>query len=138
MAGDGGGWAEVQGELERFEKQGKVELLGRVSDERLYELYAKAKGFLALERDVDFGMTPVEAMAAGTPVVALNGAGYRETVIEGKTGILIEGTDEKSLEEGIKRFRKMKWKKQELQKWAGQFSRDNFEKGMKRAVKEVI
>ena len=51
-------------------KSDNIEFLGRVSDEKLYKLYAQAKALLVLEKDVDFGITPVEAMAAGTPVIA--------------------------------------------------------------------
>lgn len=40
-----------------------------------------------------FGMTVVESMSYGTPVLAYKGGGYKETVLPGKTGILIEGTD---------------------------------------------
>lgn len=68
--------------------KGKVEFLGQVSDEELAKLYKEAKVFLALAKDEDFGITPVEAMSFGTPVIAFNGGGYKETVIDKKTGIL--------------------------------------------------
>src|SRR3989338_5600312 len=64
-----------------------VQFLGQVTDEELSKLYKGAKGFLALAKDEDFGITPVESMLAGTPVIAFNGGGYRETVVEGKTGV---------------------------------------------------
>src|SRR6185437_8907354 len=64
-----------------------IEFLGRVTDEELVKLYSEAKAFLALATDEDFGITPVEAMLCGTPVIAYYGGGYKETVIDGKTGI---------------------------------------------------
>lgn len=131
IAGGSAGYAQVE---TRLRKMG-AELLGRVSEESLRELYAKAKGFIALARAEDFGMTVVEAMAAGTPVIAFNGGGFKETVIDGKTGILIEDTDEKSLEAALKRFDKVKWDKKKIQAWAGKFSRENFETGIKKVVK---
>jgi glycosyltransferase involved in cell wall biosynthesis len=67
---------------------GGVEFLGQVSDEELVKLYKGAKGFFALSKDEDFGITPVESMLCGTPVIAFNGGGYKETVIDGKTGVL--------------------------------------------------
>lgn len=106
----------------------KVELLGRVDDRELADLYAKAKGFIALARQEDFGMSPVEAMAAGTPVIAFNGGGFRETVVDGRTGILINDTDVKTLEAAFRRFETIKWKKEALQKQAEKFARDIFEK----------
>lgn len=64
-----------------------VEFLGYVPDEQLPELMAKCKAFLfpGLE---DFGITPVQAQAAGRPVIAFGGGGALDTVIPGKTGEL--------------------------------------------------
>jgi glycosyltransferase involved in cell wall biosynthesis len=67
-----------------------VKLLGSISEDKLIELYANCKGFITTAIDEDFGMTPVEAMAAGKSVVAVNEGGYLETIIDRKTGILIE------------------------------------------------
>jgi glycosyltransferase involved in cell wall biosynthesis len=115
-----------------------VELLGRVDDEELARLYAQAKGFIALARQEDFGMTVVESQAAGTPVIAFNGGGFKETVVDGKTGILINGTDVLTLEAALKRFEKIHWDKKKLQNWAKQFSRDKFEREMGKIVKSLL
>lgn len=66
-----------------------VEFLGYVPDEDLPELMAKAKAFLfpGLE---DFGITPVQAEAAGRPVIAYKGGGALDTVLEGVTGEFFE------------------------------------------------
>ena len=66
-----------------------VTLLGEVSDTELVDLYARCRGFLTTAVDEDFGITPVEAMAAGKIVLATNEGGYRETVVHGKTGYLL-------------------------------------------------
>lgn len=137
IAGEVGGWAQVPGRLEKYKEKGQIELLGRVSDEELAGWYARAKGFIALEKDVDFGMTPVEAMAAGTPVIALNNGGFRETVLEGKTGLFVEDTSVKTLSKAMEKFNKMKWHKAELQKWAKKFGRERFEKQMRGVVESV-
>lgn len=60
-----------------------------VDDAQLKQLYAECKGFIATAKDEDFGMTPVEAMASGKPVIAADEGGYRETVLNGKTGVRI-------------------------------------------------
>src|ERR1035437_3862248 len=75
---------------ERKSNSGKVEFLGQVTDKELAKLYKGAKAFLALSKDEDFGITPVESMLCGTPVIAFNGGGYKETVIDGKTGVLFD------------------------------------------------
>ena len=71
-------------------KPPNVEILSWVDHARLVDLYAGCKGFITTARDEDFGMAPVEAMASGKPVIAPNEGGYKETVIEGTTGTLID------------------------------------------------
>lgn len=67
-----------------------VEIRGSISEKELIDLYGNCKGFIATAMDEDFGMTPVEAMASGKAVIAVNEGGYLESVINGKTGMLIE------------------------------------------------
>jgi len=66
-----------------------VTLLGEISEDRLVDLYARCRGFITTAVDEDFGITPVEAMAAGKCVLATNEGGYRETVVDGMTGFLL-------------------------------------------------
>jgi len=71
-------------------KPTNVEILHWVSERELRNLYATCKGFIATAIDEDFGLTLVEAMASGKPIIAANEGGYKETVIAGETGILID------------------------------------------------
>lgn len=105
---------------------GKVEFLGRLTDKELYREYSKAKGFMALAKDEDFGMTVVEAQAAGTPVIAFNGGGFKESVINNETGILIDEISEKALREAIKKIEETKWDKEKLLSNARRFSKEKF------------
>ncbi|MBN1167384.1 MAG: glycosyltransferase [Methanospirillaceae archaeon] len=66
-----------------------IRFLGSVSEEHLCDLYARCRGFITTAIDEDFGITPIEAMASGKPVVATKEGGYLETVIDGYTGILV-------------------------------------------------
>lgn len=93
-----------------------VEIKNWISRKELIDLYANCKGFVATSKNEDFGINAVEAMASGKFVIASNEGGYRETVIHGKTGILIDNIDEnkliaaiKNLNESIKE-RGEKWK----------------------------
>ncbi|WP_244424741.1 glycosyltransferase family 4 protein [Methylobacterium nodulans] len=61
-----------------------------VSDDRMRALYAQAWAVLAPAFNEDFGLTPIEAMAHGRPVLACNRGGLRETVLDGVTGLLVE------------------------------------------------
>lgn len=65
-----------------------VEIRGEVSEDELIDLYARCRGHICTALDEDFGLTPVEAMAAGKPVVAVNEGGFRETVTA-ETGMLV-------------------------------------------------
>lgn len=65
-----------------------VTIRGEVSEEELIDLYARCKAHICTGIDEDYGLTPLEAMASGKPVVAVNEGGYRETVTD-LTGILV-------------------------------------------------
>lgn len=82
-------------------KPANVEIRSWVNQEELINLYADCKGFITTASDEDFGMTVVEAMASGKPVIAPNEGGYKETVIDGVTGILIDEINEDKLIESI-------------------------------------
>lgn len=69
-----------------------VTLAGEVSEAELTELYSSCRGLVCTALDEDFGMTPVEAMASGKPVVAVNEGGFRETVVDGLTGVLVDAS----------------------------------------------
>jgi glycosyltransferase involved in cell wall biosynthesis len=66
-----------------------VKFLGSCDEDRLIRLYSQCEGFITTAIDEDFGITPLEAMASGKPVVAVKEGGYLETVIDGHTGILV-------------------------------------------------
>jgi len=72
------------------------------SDARLRDLYRGAAAFVfpALE---DFGIVAVEAQACGTPVVALNHGGARDTVVDGVTGALVDAQDVAAFAKGLGR-----------------------------------
>lgn len=69
-----------------------VEFLREIPDEQLVDLFARCKGLIATAIDEDFGLAPVEAMAAGKAVLATDEGGYRETVVPGETGFLLPAT----------------------------------------------
>jgi glycosyltransferase involved in cell wall biosynthesis len=80
-----------------------VRFLGRVPDERLGQLLARCRAFVfpGLE---DFGITPVEAMASGRPVIAYAGGGALDSVIEGVTGTFFHEQTPTSLADAVRRF----------------------------------
>ncbi|HET6998412.1 MAG TPA: glycosyltransferase [Solirubrobacterales bacterium] len=77
-----------------------VEFLGSVSDDRLVDLYARCIA-LVVPNIEEFGIAAVEAQAAGRPVVGVNRGGVRETVVDGETGVLVDGEDAAALAEPL-------------------------------------
>ncbi len=108
-----------------------------VSDTELATLYASAKAFLALATDEDFGMTPVEAMSMGTPVIGYRGGGYTESIINGKTGILFDDPSVDGLIRAIQQFEKIKkdWRIDCINQ-AKKFSKARFQKKLRRFVED--
>ena len=137
IAGKGYGFSDIEERLKRLSGD-RVELLGEVSDDKVWELYAKAKGFIALAKNEDFGMTVVEAMAAGTGVVALNSGGFKESLVDGVTAAMIGGTSVKKIEVGIRRLEKINPKREELITQARKFSKERFIEQMKKIVTETM
>ena len=75
-----------------------IKFMGAVYGKKLIELYANCIAFVFMSKQEDFGIVPVEAMAAGKPVITVNEGGPAETVLNKKTGILIEPDLEKLIE----------------------------------------
>jgi len=70
-------------------KPPNVEILNWVDEPQLRKLYAHSRGCINTSLDEDFGMTAIEALAAGKPVIAPNEGGYKESLVSGKHGLLI-------------------------------------------------
>jgi glycosyltransferase involved in cell wall biosynthesis len=66
-----------------------VEVRGEVPEEELRSLMGRCQGTVYVPKDEDFGMTPVESMAAGKPVIGVAQGGLLETVLHGETGLLL-------------------------------------------------
>ena len=71
-----------------------VEFESSVSDALLAAHYQRAIACIGASRMEPFGLTALEAMACGTPVIAIREGGYRETVVDGETGLLVDPTPE--------------------------------------------
>jgi glycosyltransferase involved in cell wall biosynthesis len=80
-----------------------VEFAGRLSDAATAQAFGRARAFI-FPANEDFGLTPLEAMACGTPVIAYAKGGVTETVIEGKTGTFFPEQTVQSLKKSLQKF----------------------------------
>jgi glycosyltransferase involved in cell wall biosynthesis len=80
-----------------------VTFLGHVSDDALVEAMRSARALL-FPQEEDFGMTPLEMMACGRPVIAFGRGGATESVVDGETGVLIDEQTAEAFADGIRRF----------------------------------
>lgn len=105
--------------------------LGWVSDEERVKLLQGAKALIVASEDEDFGITSIEAQAAGTPVIAPKSGGFLETVIDGKTGLLYGGpgiVNAESLTYALQKFNNLKFNPEDCRKNAEKFSKERFKK----------
>jgi glycosyltransferase involved in cell wall biosynthesis len=119
IAGDGPEFAR----LKRLATK-NIEFCGRVGDEDLRELYARCRAFL-MPGEEDFGMTAVEALASGKPVIAFARGGALETVPD-FGGILYRDATDEGLRDAIEQWDDQKPDPEELQAWAAKFSEAEF------------
>ena len=112
-----------------------IEFLGWVSNEELQKLLSRARAFIfpGLE---DFGIAPVEAMAAGRPVIAYAGGGALDTVIPGMSGELFTALTPESLASVIRDFDPTRYDPVIIRQHAEQFDRAVFQRKLERFVEE--
>ena len=134
--------ASTGGELNNLKKiAGKsVEFIGEVSEDEKAELFSEAIALIACSEDEDFGITVVEAQAAGVPVIAARAGGHLETVIEGKTGefympgflgdykTYVDPVSVDNLADVLEKFKPTKYREEDLRKNAERFSKENFKR----------
>ncbi len=113
---------------ERASQNPKIEFVGEVSDEEKFELMKNAKAYIFAAEDEDFGITPVEAMAAGTPVIAYRSGGVVESIVDGRTGIFFDELTIDNFSKAVKRLNDLNHlsMKRECVKRAQKFSKERF------------
>ena len=117
-----------------------VVFAGRRTDEEIAQLYAGADAFLFPGVE-DFGLTPVEAMAGGVPVLAYGKGGALETVRDGQTGLFFHEQTAGALAECIERFERegVSMTRQQISDYScGKFSEDAFKRQMGAFIRERL
>ena len=117
--------------------ESNIQIVGHQDREALKSFMQKAKAFVFAAEE-DFGIIVVEAMACGTPVIALNKGGVKESVIDGKTGLLFKEQSSESIKNAVIRFENKidSFDATAIRTHSEKFSRMNFEENIKSFVNE--
>lgn len=113
-----------------------IEFVGRVSEDQKVNLFENAIAYLHPQEE-DFGITAVESMAAGRPVIAYAKGGATETVVDGVTGTLFTEQTVTDLKAAVMRVQSTAFNPQAIRSHAQQFSTEVFHKRMHEFVEQV-
>jgi glycosyltransferase involved in cell wall biosynthesis len=114
----------------------EADFLGRVSDADLAELYQRALAVVVPSKE-EFGITAVEAQAAGRPVIAAAAGGALETVVDGKTGLLAKLDDPDSFAAAIRAVENLDFDPEAARQNAQRFSVEAFRTRLGEAVERT-
>lgn len=114
-----------------------VKFVGRVSDKDLVKLAQSSKAFL-FPNEEDFGISAVEALAAGTPVIAYKKGGALDIIQDGETGVFFEEQTVESLVNAMKRFETMSFLPATLHRKAKRFDKSLFDTKMLKIVADQL
>lgn len=112
-----------------------IEFLGRVNDETKARLLSEAKAFIHPQVE-DLGITSIESMASGRPVIAYPVGGATETVIPGKTGVFFQSQTWESLLDVVLNFDENAWDSEAIRAHALKFSAQDFKRRIKKYVED--
>ncbi|TSC80611.1 MAG: group 1 glycosyl transferase [Candidatus Peregrinibacteria bacterium Gr01-1014_25] len=110
-----------------------VTFLGKVREEELPAVYAGARAVLFPQVE-DAGIVPREALACGTPCIALGQGGVLDAVEDGVTGILFCEQTSDDLTSALRRFTEVSWDRAEIRRRARDFSEEGFRSSLRRIV----
>ena len=115
-----------------------IKFLGFQNKEKLAEYYQNCQAFIFPGED-DFGITAIEAMSYGKPVLAFRKGGLLETMIEGETGEFFDDAIPEILADGVRRLKNnyAKYNSEKIKNQANKFSRENFEEKIKQFVLNI-
>ncbi len=114
-----------------------IRFLGRVSDADKYRLMRQASGFMFANRE-DFGITPVEAIGCGTPVIALRGGGVSETMVEHVTAEFFDELTPGAIRKAIEAAEVREWSVAKLHRRAKRFDEAHFASDIRAAVEKLV
>ena len=130
------GSGPVESDL-RGRAESNIEFLGKVSDEEKQKLYADALAFINPQEE-DFGITPVESLASGRPVIAYRKGGATEIIQEGLNGEFIETQTWEELADHLIRFDASRYQPHQVKTSAERFGRERFKTELAQFIQTLI
>lgn len=122
-------------ELKKRAKENIV-FTGRISEAEKMKVLSRAKAFIHPQLE-DLGITPIESMANGRPVIAYGAGGALETIIDGVTGVFFNTQSWNTLFEVVEKFDPAAWNPVVIRAHAEKFSQAVFEQRMKEVVEHA-
>jgi glycosyltransferase involved in cell wall biosynthesis len=132
VVGDGPDMARL-----RARAAANVQFLGSVDDNTLRDLYRSARA-VVLPGEEDFGIVPVEAMACGRPAVALSRGGTLDTVVHGRTGLLVDELSVDAFADAMRAIERTAFDPAEIRTHAEQFDTSRFEQAFACLVAQTL
>lgn len=130
VVGEGPEWGRLH---KLAEGHDNIVFMGRVSTAEKIQYLQQAKGLIFASEE-DFGIAPLEAVAAGTPVIAYNKGGLTETIVPGKSGLFFDQQTAKSLHQALQMFEARTWDPELCRKQVAKFDLKRFDATI---VKEI-
>lgn len=115
-----------------------ITFLSGLTDSELYSYYGRARSLIVTQEE-DFGITPLEALSQGTPVIAFAKGGVLETVVEGEHGVFFAKQTAESLKKALVDFSPpVGGSKGSLERQAKKFGKERFVKEITALVKKYV
>jgi len=120
--------------LKKYAKD-NIQFVGRVSDEEKARLLSRARALIHPQVE-DLGITPIESMACGRPVIAYPVGGATETVIPNETGVFFHAQNWESLLDTVLHFNHENWASEKIREHAERYGDEAFKERVKRYVED--
>ncbi|MEK7130025.1 MAG: glycosyltransferase [Patescibacteria group bacterium] len=114
-----------------------IEFLGSLPDREKFEIISRAQALIHPQEE-DFGITAIEAMGCGRPVIAFDAGGAKETVVDGQTGVLFDEQSWESLGDAVIRFRSKDYDSRIIRAHAEKFGVERFKREISDFIQKCI